>query len=210
MAWYNNIFSREQPEDEEKLNPAQVIIARDEGFSIGTGENYINYANAYEQIEVVNRAVNLIVDDVAEIPVDVGGKLPLDPVIKNIRKSRVDILLNTEPNPFQDVNSFKRNLIIDLLIDGNIFIYFDGAHLYHLPARNVDIETHEKNFVKRYVYQGKLDYNPEEIVGKARSLKGVLEPFSTQGNLDLLHRAGFVDCEVMFKYNCFEGFLCIK
>ena len=53
-------------------------------------------------------------------------------------------------------------------------------------------------------------YNPEEIVGKARSLKGVLEPFSTQGNLDLLHRAGFVDCEVMFKYNCFEGFLCIK
>ena len=53
-------------------------------------------------------------------------------------------------------------------------------------------------------------YNPEEIVGKARSLKGVLEPFSTQGNLDLLHRAGFVDCEVMFKYNCFEGLLCIK
>ena len=164
MAWYNNIFNREQVEDEEKLNPAQVIISRDEGFSIGTSENYRNYANAYEEIEVVNRAVNMIVDDVAEIPVDVGGKLPLDPVIKNIRKSRVDILLNREPNPFQDVNSFKRNLIIDLLIDGNIFVYFDGIHLYQLPARNVDIDTHEKNFVSRYVYQGKLDYTPEEII----------------------------------------------
>ena len=129
MAWYNNIFTREQPEDEEKLNPAQVIISRDEGFTIGTSENFINYANAYEQIEVVNRAVNLIVDDAAEIPVDVGEKLPLEPVVKNIRKSRVELLLNIEPNPFQDVNSFKRNLIIDLLIDGNIFIYFDGAAL---------------------------------------------------------------------------------
>ena len=164
MAWYNNIFSREQLEEEEKLNPAQVIISRDEGFSIGTSENYVNYANAYEEIEVVNRAVNMIVDDVAEIPVDVGAKLPLDPVIKNIRKSRVDILLNREPNPFQDVNSFKRNLIIDLLIDGNIFVYFDGVHLYQLPARNVDIDTHEKNFVSRYVYQGKLDYSPEEVI----------------------------------------------
>ena len=164
MAWYNNIFNREQPEDEEKLNPAQVIISRDEGFTIGTAENYINYANAYEQIEVVNRAVNLIVDDAADIPVDVGDKLALEPVVKNIRKSRVDLLLNVEPNPFQDINSFKRNLIIDLLIDGNIFIYFDGAALYHLPARNVDIDTHEKNFVKRYVYQGKLDYSPEEII----------------------------------------------
>ena len=148
MAWYNNIFSREQLEEEEKLNPAQVIISRDEGFSIGTSENYVNYANAYEEIEVVNRAVNMIVDDVAEIPVDVGAKLSLDPVIKNIRKSRVDILLNREPNPFQDVNSFKRNLIIDLLIDGNIFIYFDGAHLYQLPARNIDIEKDEKKYIK--------------------------------------------------------------
>jgi phage portal protein BeeE len=124
MAWYNNIFNREQVEDEEKLNPAQVIIARDEGFSLGTTENYINYANAYEEIEVVNRAVNMIVDDAADIPVDVGDKLPLEPVVKNIRKSRVDLILNREPNPFQDVNSFKRNLIIDLLIDGNIFIYY--------------------------------------------------------------------------------------
>ena len=164
MAWYNNIFSREQLEEEEKLNPAQVIISRDECFSIGTSENYVNYANAYEEIEVVKRAVNMIVDDVAEIPVDVGAKLSLDPVIKNIRKSRVDILLNREPNPFQDVNSFKRNLIIDLLIDGNIFVYFDGVHLYQLPARNVDIDTHEKNFVSRYVYQGKLDYSPEEVI----------------------------------------------
>jgi tRNA (cmo5U34)-methyltransferase len=58
----------------------------------------------------------------------------------------------------------------------------------------------------------KLDqgYNPDEIISKSRSLKGVLEPFSTQGNLDLLKRAGFVDVMTIMKWVCFEGFLAIK
>ena len=42
------------------------------------------------------------------------------------------------------------------------------------------------------------------------NLKGVLEPFSTQGNLDLFKRAGFVDITTISKYICFEGFLLIK
>ena len=53
-------------------------------------------------------------------------------------------------------------------------------------------------------------YNADEIVSKTRSLKGVLEPFSTQGNLELLKRAGFVDVMTIMKYVCFEGFLAIK
>ena len=140
------------------------MIARDEGLTIGTTENFRNFASAYEELEVVNRAVNMIVDDASEIPVDVGEKLNLDPIYKNIRRSRVDLLLNREPNPFQDISTFKRNLLIDLLIDGNIFIYFDGVHLYQLPARNVEIDTDEKTYINRFVYQGKLDYNPQEII----------------------------------------------
>lgn len=53
-------------------------------------------------------------------------------------------------------------------------------------------------------------YGPDEIVAKSRSLKGVLEPFSTQGNIDLLKRAGFVDIMSVMKWVCFEGFLAIK
>ena len=58
----------------------------------------------------------------------------------------------------------------------------------------------------------KLDmgYSPEEIVSKTRSLKGVMEPFSTQGNIDLMARAGFKDIMTIFKYACFEGYLAIK
>ena len=53
-------------------------------------------------------------------------------------------------------------------------------------------------------------FDCEEIITKTRSLKGVLEPFSTQGNLDLFARAGFKDVTTISKYVCFEGFLAIK
>jgi tRNA (cmo5U34)-methyltransferase len=59
-------------------------------------------------------------------------------------------------------------------------------------------------------YKLEQGFNTEEIVAKTRSLKGVLEPFSTQGNIDLLKRAGFVDITTVMKYLCFEGFLAIK
>lgn len=53
-------------------------------------------------------------------------------------------------------------------------------------------------------------FTPEDIWNKSESLKGVLEPFSTQGNLDLMKRAGFVDVMTIYRWVCFEGWLAIK
>jgi tRNA (cmo5U34)-methyltransferase len=72
-------------------------------------------------------------------------------------------------------------------------------------ARFQDIST---QLYADYKLEG--GYAPSEIMAKTRSLKGVLEPFSTQGNLDLLRRSGFVDVMTVMKYVCFEGFLAIK
>ena len=49
-------------------------------------------------------------------------------------------------------------------------------------------------------------FSPTEIFNKTRSLKGVLEPFSSRGNSELLDRAGFKDYMNIFKYVCFSGF----
>jgi len=134
-------------------------------MTIDSREIVTNYRNAYETLEIVNRAVNMIVDDVAEIPFSVGEQIQgINNIIKNIRRSRVDILLNKEPNPFQDVSTFKRNLIIDLLIDGNIFIYFDGAHLYHLPADKMTIYSDTDTYVEKYSFDNSIDYSPKEII----------------------------------------------
>jgi len=59
-------------------------------------------------------------------------------------------------------------------------------------------------------YKLEQGYACDEIIAKSRSLKGVLEPFSSRGNIDMLQRAGFADVMTVFKHVCFEGFFCIK
>jgi tRNA (cmo5U34)-methyltransferase len=59
-------------------------------------------------------------------------------------------------------------------------------------------------------FKKRKGFTADEILNKSDSLRGVLEPFSTQGNLDLLARAGFTDVTSIYKNMCFEGFLAIK
>ncbi|MDB3983093.1 methyltransferase domain-containing protein [Candidatus Pelagibacter sp.] len=59
-------------------------------------------------------------------------------------------------------------------------------------------------------YKLSKGYKADEILNKSRSLKGVLEPFSTNANLQMLKRSGFKDIFTVFKYCCFEGWLAIK
>jgi tRNA (cmo5U34)-methyltransferase len=72
-------------------------------------------------------------------------------------------------------------------------------------ARFQDLFTH---LYTEFKLQG--GFQPEEIVHKSRSLKGVLEPFSSQANMDLMKRAGFQDVSSIMQHLCFQGFLAIK
>ena len=68
MAWYDTLLGidRKSPEEDlEKLNPIQQYF----GGSSQTSREYTqNYEQYYETLEIVNRAVNMVVDDCAEIP----------------------------------------------------------------------------------------------------------------------------------------------
>lgn len=100
-----------------------------------------------------------------------------------------------------------RQILIDKIYQslnwGGAFIMFEKVRA--ADARFQDIST--ALYTDYKIQQG---FSEEEIVGKTLSLKGVLEPFSTQGNIDMLNRAGFVDIMSISKYVCFEGFLAIK
>jgi len=89
-------------------------------------------------------------------------------------------------------------------------LQWGGAFLLFEKVRGADARFQDILTGLYTDYKLSQGYTAEEIVGKARSLKGMLEPFSTQGNLDLLRRAGFVDIMTVMKYVCFEGFLAIK
>lgn len=95
------------------------------------------------------------------------------------------------------------NKIYESLNWGGALILFEKVR--GPDARFQDILTALYNDYK--VRQG---FSAEEIVSKTASLKGILEPFSTAGNLGLLERAGFVDVMPVMKYLCFEGYLAIK
>jgi HK97 family phage portal protein len=160
MAWYNNIFGAKPVEVEEKLNPAQFHMG---GNITSSHEPTFSYEKAYEDLEIVNRGVNMIVDDVSEIHTLVSRENSFRGVVPGVKASKVETLLNKSPNPYQDINSFKRNLISDFLIDGNIFMYFDGAHLYHLPATDVTIHSSKETYIERFTMHD-VTFSPDEII----------------------------------------------
>jgi tRNA (cmo5U34)-methyltransferase len=51
---------------------------------------------------------------------------------------------------------------------------------------------------------------PEQILEKANSLRGVLNPLTTEENLDLLLQTGFSRVEVFFKWYNWSGFMAVK
>ena len=145
----------------EKLNPAQPEIHGSEG-SAATTKPWRRYNVAYKEVEIVNRGINLLVDSASQINIDIGDKLPFAGG-SLLRVNKVRQLLNHRPNPYQDISTFRRNIYLDLITEGNMFIYFDGTHLYHLPAQNVEIVTDKKTYINHYKYEQKK-FQPSEII----------------------------------------------
>ncbi len=85
-----------------------------------------------------------------------------------------------------------------------------GAFFFAEKVRSYDARTQDmmNEIYKEWKFSN--GFSNEEINYKTKSLKGVLDPFSTKGNIDLLKRAGFSDISSVAKFICFEIFLAIK
>lgn len=160
MTWYNprTWFT----DTEEKLNPAQQMISREQGVFINT-DSYISYNQAFDKLEAVNRGVNMIVSGCSSLDYDIKDKKN-DGVQGGMRQKTLHNLLNYAPNPYQSTQEFRNNIFTDFLLEGNIFIYYDGVHLYHLPASRVQIETDPKTFVAAYRYNTTIVFRPDEVI----------------------------------------------
>lgn len=153
MAWYHNLL--------EKLNPAQISISEGEGSTVST-DSPLGIIEAFDKVETLNRGVNMIVKACSSLDYDVKDKV-VDGVVNDVRQKTLLRLLNFRPNPYQSAQDFRLAIFTDYLLDGNAFVYFDGAFLYHLPAKNVDIVTDQITFVKEYLYDGRTTFKPSEI-----------------------------------------------
>lgn len=156
----------------------------------------------------------------------VGVDVEADMVAKAQDKARVakignasfvadDIMaMDFEPADFivayytvQFIRPSVRQALIDKIYAS---LHWGGAFVLFEKVRGPDARFQDIATALYNDYKLEQGYSPDEIVSKSRSLKGVLEPFSSQGNVDLLKRAGFTDIMTVQKYICFEGMLAIK
>jgi len=154
MGWINNIIN--------KLNPAQDEIYLDYGETQNTTINKYTVMQAYEKFPVVNRCVNLITDSAAPVTYDINATIVGGGAV-TIQPKKLNTLLNFKPNEFQSADVFKRRLVLDLLLEGNCFIYYDGRYLYHLPSNKVEIILDKKTYINHYTYDDQKFY-PDEII----------------------------------------------
>jgi len=154
MNWFTDIFKKE--------NPAQALIAYEEGTVI-TSSAPISYQQSFEVLDSVSRGGNMIISGCASLDYDIKDKIA-EGVVVGVRQKTLVNLLNFKPNPYQTAQDFRVSIFTDFILEGNIFIYWDGAALYHLPANKMQIITDNKTFVSEYRYQGVITFKPDEII----------------------------------------------
>ena len=125
--------------------------------------------------------------------------------IKTIELEKSDMIISYYTMQF--IHPKHRQELFDKIYRS---LNWGGAFLLYEKVRANDARFQDIMTNLYTEYKLDMGYSAKEIINKTKSLKGVLEPFSTKGNLDLLKRAGFVDIITVQKYMNFEGFLAIK
>jgi tRNA (cmo5U34)-methyltransferase len=107
----------------------------------------------------------------------------------------------------QFIHPHVRQALIDRIFER---LHWGGGLLMFEKVRAPDARFQDYASQIYADYKLEQGYDEKEIVAKTRSLKGVLEPFSSKANVEMLERAGFKDVMTIQKWTCFEGFLAIK
>ena len=171
MKWYDKLLYR--------INNFRGAsdIAELEGSSKDSSQYKAFFENSYNNIEVVRRGVDMIVDGCADVNVSINsrlkGVLPRTAVIdefgkvkKNtfIRQNTLQTILTFSPNPLDDINQHRRLVYMDLVLCGNSYEYFDGINVYHLPAVLMEVKVDSYKKVQKYILNGKTEFQPHEII----------------------------------------------
>ncbi len=107
----------------------------------------------------------------------------------------------------QFLRPFERQNVIDKVYKS---LHYGGAFLLFEKIRAPEARFQEMLSLLYSDFKSRQGFKAEEIFNKAKSLKGVLEPFSSKMNLRMLKNAGFSEYLIVFRCLNFEGVLAIK
>lgn len=91
----------------------------------------------------------------------------------------------------------------DALAPGGALVLFEKTLASHPRIQDLLSQIYAE-------YKLEQGFTADEVLNKARSLQGILEPRSSAWNLELLRRCGFSAVDIIYRNHCFEGYLALK
>lgn len=178
-------------------------IVYDLGCSTGTFLNLLEKRHAKKNIIMIG------IDEIKKMTDEAKKKNKnikyINSKIENIKFKKSSLI--TSFFTIQFIHPSKRQKIFEKIYNG---LDWGGGFILFEKVRFPDARFQDMMSQVYMDYKIDQGFSPDSIVSKSRSLKGIMEPFSTNGNLKLLKQAGFKDIATIFKFACFEGFLAIK
>ena len=176
------------------------------GCSTGELTQQIAQANSDRDVSIIGLEIEPAMVEAAKRKTSDLPKVEIrEADILNVELEPADLIVSYYTIQF--VQPRVRQLLFDKIYNS---LNWGGGFLLFEKVRASDARFQDMMSSLYVDFKLQQGFSEQEIVNKSRSLKGVLEPFSTQGNIDLMRRAGFVDVMTVFKHLCFEGFLAIK
>jgi len=145
----------------------QSAIQQDEGDTKESSERRPFFQSAYTDIEVLKRGTDILVDSSSEVDINITGTLPFPARHGGkgrLRMKSLFTIINFRPNDDEDVNSFRRQLYMDLVLTGNCYQYWDGLNLFQLPSKLMEVKTGKNNKIDHYLQDGTKKFSVEEII----------------------------------------------
>lgn len=101
---------------------------------------------------------------------------------------------------------FRQNFI------DKVFNSLNWGGCFLLSEKTRGYDARFQDILNSILWEWKLNqgFSGQEIFDKWRSIKGIMEPFSTEGNLELLKRSGFKDIDIIWSSGPFKTFIAIK
>jgi HK97 family phage portal protein len=165
---------------------------------------------AFDRIESVNRGTNMIVSGASSFDYDIKEK-KTGGVALGVRAKTLDILLNYRPNPHQSMKEFRDKLFTDFILEGNAFVYWDGVHMFHLPASSMVIEPDDKNYIKGFTYMNQIKLTTDEVfyfsdVGRKSIYRAESRLMSAQRSINILYKMQLFQ-EAFFENGAIPGLI---
>lgn len=165
------------------------------------------------QIHKNKEGVQLIGYELNEEMIDKADDKIHSDKVRFINKDIKDANFSPEPDfvtslmtfHFLTLNNRRRvlNRIYDSMNEGGALLMVEKVHAENSKFEDMWLELY-------WDFKTRMDLTPGQILQKAGSIRGVLDPLTIQENIDLLHQAGFEKAETFFQWYNWVGFLATK